>query len=151
MSDSLMMIIGIFVAVVIMFLFPIMQFAQRTDELAQTAVHVAVTEFVENVTTQGEITQLDYSRLVSKLHATGNAFDIQIEAQIIDDNSRRKTTAETEGQEFGDYKYYSVYTTNILDAVNGEAGTYKLKKDDYITVKVKNTNKTLATQLKNIF
>ena len=151
MSDSLMMIIGIFIAVVIMFIFPLMQFAQRTDELAQTTVHVAVSEFVDNVTTKGEITQLDYDKLVAKLASTGNTFDIQIEAQLIDDNSRRKTTTETNGELFGEYKYYSVYTTAIIDTINGEAGTYKLKKDDYVTVTVKNTNKTLATQLKNIF
>ena len=51
----------------------------------------------------------------------------------------------------GEYRYYSVYTNEILEKVNSsENGEYLLKKDDYIVVTVKNTNITLGTQLKNI-
>ena len=35
---------------------------------------------------KGEITQFDYDEMVQKIYTTGNAYDIQIEAQIIDDN-----------------------------------------------------------------
>ena len=34
MSDTLMTIIGIFIAVILMFIFPLLEFAQRSDEIA---------------------------------------------------------------------------------------------------------------------
>lgn len=148
MSDTLMTIIGIFLAVVLMFIFPLMEMAGKNDEIAQTVTQVAVSDFVNTVAAQGKITQFDYNELIQKLYATGNAYDIQIEAQILDDNPRRATTTATSGLQ-GEYKYYSVYTNTILDAVNGEKGIYQLKKDDYIIVSVKNTNITIGTQLKN--
>ena len=148
MSDTLMAIIGIFLAIILMFIFPIMEIAGKGDEMSQTVVQVAVTDFVNKITTQGKITQFDYNELVQKLYATGNAYDIEIEAQILDDNPRRATTTNSRNL-IGEYKYYSVYTNTILDLVNSEEGEYILKKDDYITVNVKNTNITLGTQLKN--
>lgn len=84
---------------------------------------------------------------MQKLGATGNTYDIQIEAKIIDDNQIRTSTTSNMS-EAGEYKYYSVYTNIILDTLT-EKDEYTLKKDDYITVTVKNTNITIGTQLKN--
>lgn len=149
MSDTLMAIIGIFVAVILMFILPLTIMANKNDEIAQTVVQVAVSDFVDTVTKQGKITEKDYDTLIQKISATGNTFDVQIEAQILDDNPRRATTAVSSSQT-GEYKYYSVYTNTILETIS-EEGVYELKKDDYIVVSVKNTNVTLATQFKNIF
>lgn len=149
MSDSLMTIIGIVVAVVLMFILPLTIMANKNDEIAQTVVQVAVSDFVETVTNQGKITEFDYSRLIQRISATGNAFDVQIEAQIIDDNPRRATST-TDSTQTGEYKYYSVYTNTIMDKIEQD-GFYELKKDDYVIVNVKNTNTTLGTQFKNVF
>ncbi len=150
MSDTLMVIIGIFLAVLIMFIFPLMEFAGKTDEVGQTVTQVVVSDFVNKVAKQGKITQFDYNELVQKLYATGNSYDIQIEAQILDDNPRRATTTSSRDM-VGEYRYYSVYTNEILEKVNSsENGEYLLKKDDYIVVTVKNTNITIGTQLKNL-
>lgn len=150
MSDTLMTIIGIFLAVFIMFIFPLTEFAGRTDEVGQTVTQVVVSDFVNKVAKQGKITQFDYDELIQKLSATGNSYDIQIEAQILDDNPRRATTTSSSDM-IGEYRYYSVYTNEIIDKINSsENGEYLLKKDDYIVVTVKNTNITLGTQLKNI-
>lgn len=150
MSDTLMTILGIFIAVILMFILPLIMIANKNDEIAQTTVQMAVADFVNTVTNQGKITYFDYDKLVQKLSSTGNAYDIQIEAQIIDDNPRRKTTTGSRDLS-GENKYYSVYTNTILEQVEGEAQVYELKKDDYIIVNVKNTNLTLATELKNLF
>lgn len=147
MSDTLISIVGIFLAVILMFIFPLMTVASKNDELAQTAVQVAVTEFVNDVSTQGKITQLDYDKLISKLYATGNSYDVQIEAKILDDNPRRVVVAGNPN-DVGNYKYYSEYTSTILENLASK-NQYELKKDDYITVTVKNTNITIGTQLKN--
>lgn len=84
---------------------------------------------------------------MQKLGATGNTYDIQIEAKIIDDNQIRTSTTSNMS-EAGEYKYYSVYTNIIVEKLMQE-DVYPLKKDDYITVTVKNTNITIGTQLKN--
>ena len=152
MSDTLKTIIGIIVAMVIMFIFPQIEYAQKLDNIAQTTVHMAVSSFVENVTKKGKITQFDYNEMVQKIYSTGNSYDIQIEAQILDDNPSRKTTTANNNL-LGESKYYSIYTNTILDTINDSEKNNKfdLKSDDYITVTVKNTSETLATQLKNIF
>lgn len=149
MSDTLMAIIGIFIAVILMFILPLSIMANKNDEIAQTVVQVAVSDFVETVTNQGRITEFDYNKLVQKISATGNAYDIQIEVQIIDDNSRRATSTADSSQT-GEYKYYSVYTNTIMDKIRND-GFYELKKDDYVIVNVKNINITLGTQFKNMF
>lgn len=149
MSDTLMTIIGIFIAVILMFILPLIIVANKHDQISQTVTQMAVSDFVDTVTKQGEITEFDYNKLIQKLYATGNSYDIEIEAQIIDDNPRRATTTLSSALT-GEYKYYSVYTNTILDKIR-ENGKYELKKDDYITVTAKNSNVTVATILKNMF
>ena len=150
MSDTLMSIIGIFLAIIIMFVFPLMELAGKGDEVSQTVVEVAVADFVNTVATTGQITWSDYNELVQKLYSTGNSFDIQIEAQILDDNPRRATTTAS-SDVLGEYRYYSVYTNTILSELEkSENSKYQLKNDDYIIVSVKNTNTTMGTQLKNL-
>ena len=150
MSDTLMSIIGIFLAIVIMFVFPLMELAGKGDEVSQTVVEVAVADFVNTVATTGQITWSDYNKLLQKLYSTGNSFDIQIEAQILDDNPRRATTTAS-SDVLGEYRYYSVYTNTILSELEkSENSKYQLKNDDYIIVSVKNTNTTMGTQLKNL-
>ena len=147
MSDTLMTIIGIFLAMILMFIFPLMEMAGKNDELSQTVVQVTVTDFVNKTASQGKITESDYTALVQKLFSTGNVFDIQIEAKILDDNPRRATTTKDRNL-VGENQYYSVYTNSILEKLRN-SGEYCLKNDDYINVTVKNTNITLGTQLKN--
>ena len=149
MSDTLMTIIGIFIAVILMFILPLIIVANKHDQISQTVTQMAVSDFVDTVTKQGEITEFDYNKLIQKLYATGNSYDIEIEAQIIDDNPRRATTTLSSALT-GEYKYYSVHTNTILDKIR-EDGKYELKKDDYITVTAKNSNVTVATILKNMF
>lgn len=149
MSDTLMAIIGIFLGVILMFVLPLTIMANKNDEISQTVVQVAVSDFVDTATKKGKITAFDYDKLIQKLSATGNSYDVQIEAQIIDDNPRRAATTLAREQT-GEFKYYSVYTNTILEEVDNN-GEYPLKKDDYLIVNVKNTNITLATSLKSIF
>lgn len=147
MSDTLMVIIGIFVAIILMFIFPLTEIGGKNDEIAQTVAEVAVSDFVNKIATQGKITLFDYDTLVQQLNATGNTYDIQMEVKILDDNSRRVTTTGNSSL-VGEYKSYSVYTNTIMDELRQDE-EYTLKNDDYIIVTVKNTNITIGTQLKN--
>lgn len=155
MTDTVMEIIGIFLAVLIMFIFPVVAVASQHDEIAQTRVETAVADFVNTIAEKGKITQFDYNDLVQKISATGNSFDVQIELQVLDDNPERKSVT-TDKTSKGENLYYSVQTENITEKIreklnNNKEGEYNLKKDDYIIVTVKNTNKTIGTQFKNFF
>jgi len=152
MSDTLITIIAIFLAAVLMFIFPLMVTANQNDEIAQIAVQSIVAEFTNKVAQEGKVTYASYDEFVQKLHATGNSYEIEMETKILDENPGKKTTTASQDM-IGENVYYSEYTTVIEDKLLDPDGdqTYYLKKGDYITVTVKNTNITMGTQLKNFF
>ena len=143
MSDSLMTILGIFIALILMFIYPLMSSASKNDEIAQTVAQTVVDDFILDVTTEGRISGNSYDKFIQRLYATGNSYDIQLEVQILDDNPQRATSTASKNLT-GENKYYSVYTNTILDEVMNK-GEYLLKKNDYIVVTVKNTNITILS------
>ncbi len=149
MSDSLMTIIAIFIALILMFIVPLMSVSQRNDDITQLAVQTATSDFVETATTKGKITEADYSAFVQTLGATGNAYSIEMEAQILDENFGKKQ-ASTSGNLIGENSYYSVYTSTIEGGLNTDK-EYDLKQGDNFIVTVKNTNKTIAQMLRGFF
>ena len=60
MGDSLITVVAIFLAAILMFIFPLMSLAERNDDISQLAVQTATSEFVENVRTTGKMTLEDY-------------------------------------------------------------------------------------------
>ena len=151
MSDTLITIIAIFLAAVLMFVFPLMSVAERSDDMSQLAAQTAVTEFVDSSRAIGKVTVDNYQALVSTLQATGNAYDIEMEIKVIDENIGKKS-AWTQGQVIGENVYYSVYTTQITDVLEGsDSGVYQMKEGDIFSTSVKNTNKTIAQTIRGVF
>lgn len=145
MSDTLITIIAVFLAAILMFVFPLMTISDTQDDISQVAVQSLVSEFINNAATKGKITEEDYNTFISKLYATSNTYDVQLEHKIMTTNPNKVST-----DQLGENLYYSVYNTTILDENNGvQSGEYILKKGDYISCTVKNTNTTLASQIKN--
>ena len=147
MSDTVVTVIAIFLAAILMFIFPLMSTADRTDDISTQAVDTATTEFVDEMRSTGKITQDNYDAYVQTISSTGNSFEVEIEVQILDDNPGKKVT-EAEATKVGENYYYSQYTSQILDTVNSE-GVMFLKEGDIVTVTVRNTNRTIATILKD--
>ena len=149
MSDSLITIVAIF-----LFIFPLMSIAERSDDIAQLTVQSAVTEFVNTAVSTGKITVEEYDKLVSKIEATGNTYDVEIEVKVLDENVGKKS-AWTQGQVIGENNYYSVYTSQIMNymaSMEGEGdGVYTMKEGDIISVSAKNSNKTLSQTVRGIF
>lgn len=153
MGDSLITIVAIALAAVLMFVFPLMTMADRTDDVSQLSVKTATTEFVDDVRTTGKLTMDKYSKFVENVSATGNAFDVEMEAKILDENPGKKTT-QAQGTKIGENVYYSMYTSQILDKLNPSSGVTKtltLKEGDMFSASVKNTSTTISQQLKNFF
>ena len=138
MGDSLITIVAIFLAAILMFVFPLMAMSERTDDVAQLAVQTATTEFVDNVRNTGQLTADNYSKFLDTISATGNSFDVDIEVQILDENPGVKTT-QAEMTKIGENFYYTKYTTQVEDELDSK-GRIRLKEGDMISVTVKNTN-----------
>lgn len=150
MGESLTTIVAIFLAAILMFIFPLMSISERNDDIAQLGVQTATIEFVDKVRTTGKITQDDYNAYIQTLAATGNSYDVNLEVKVLDENPGKKTTwAVTD--KIGENIYYSVYNSQIESALNSPTGAYSLKEGDIFSVSVKNTNRTISQMLRNFF
>ena len=149
MSDTLITVIAIALAAVLMFVFPLMTMSDRTDDVSQLAVETATTDFVDEVRTTGKITPDKYSKFIENIGSTGNTYNVEMQVQVLDENPGKKTTQSTQDK-IGENVYYSVYTSQIEEVLNNNKN-YNLKEGDLFSVNVKNTNQTLAQQLKNFF
>lgn len=146
MGDSLTTIIAIFLAAVLMFVFPLAAIADRNDDTSQMYVQTTLDDFVNKIAAKGTLTKEDYEQLEAQLAATNNSYDIELVINVADVNPGKKTG----NNKIGDTTYYSVYTTQIETTLNNsEAQTYYLKEGDYIKVSVKNINTTISQMIKN--
>ena len=153
MGDTLITVIAIVLAAILMFVFPLMTMSDRTDDISQLSVETATTDFVDDVRTTGKLTMDKYSSFVEQLSATGNSYDVEMQVQVLDENPGKKTT-QAEATKIGENVYYTMYTSQIMDAINPSSGktkTLALKEGDMFSTSVKNTNSTLSQQLKNFF
>ena len=152
MGDSAVTIIAIFLAAILMFVFPLMTMADKSDDVSQLSVQTATTDFTNKIRTTGYISQEDYDNFILTLSSTGNAYDAEITVQKLDQNPAKKSSGDTTA--IGQNVYYTMYTSQILDTINPSNGVTKtlaLKEGDMFTASVKNTNTTLSQQLKNFF
>lgn len=138
MGDSLITIVAIFLAAILMFVFPLAAISEMNDQETLAIVQSYTTEFVNKIASKGKITQEDYKDYMQKLYATGNSYDTQIEVHIADTNPGKKTSTI----QIGDTTYYVVYDTQI-DQELSKTGVYLLKEGDYVKVSYKNTNQTI--------
>ena len=148
MGDSAMTVVAIFLAAILMFVFPLMTMADKKDDVSTLSVQTATDEFTDKVRTTGKISQIDYDNFVSTLAATGNSYDVDLKVQILDENPAKKTSSDR--VEIGNNGQYTItlYTKQVLDRINNNS-SLTLKEGDIVSVSVENTNKTIAEQLRN--
>lgn len=150
MDNILTSIIGIAIAVILMFIFPLITMSDRTDDVSQLTVDIATTEFVDDIRETGKISPDRYSKYIESIGSTGNTYNIELEVKILDENPKRKAIELKKTIETTDNVYYSVYNSQIENELNN-GNDYYLKEGDIVTVSAKNTNQTIAQQLKNFF
>ena len=150
MSDSLITVIAIMLTAVLLLVLPVMTMADRADDISKTDVETMTSNFVNEIRTIGKLTSEKYNKFVEELTSTGNTYDIEMQFKILDENPGKKSTQSAKDK-IGENVYYSVFTTQIQEALEGENKVYNLKEGDIINVSVKNTNLTLSQSLKNFF
>ena len=151
MGDSFVTIIAIFLAAMLMFVFPLMSVSEKSDNISQLTVQTATTDFVDKVRTTGELTLDDYDKYIQTITSTGNAFDVELMVQIMDENIGVKTT-QAETTKIGENIYYNLYTSQLESGLkDNKKHKITLKEGDRVSVTVKNTNTTIAQTLRNFF
>lgn len=151
MGESLTMVVAIFLAAIMMFVFPMMAMSERSDDIAELNIQTAITEFVNTARNTGKITDTAYDKLVSDLYSTGNTYDITMEIQVLDENpAKKQTTLMGNETKIGENIYYSIYTTQIMEELEKSDAKY-MKEGDILTVTASNTNNTISQMLKNFF
>ncbi len=142
MGDSAVTIIAIFLAAILMFVFPLMTMADKSDDVSQLSVQNATTDFTNKIRTTGYISQEDYDNFILTLASTGNSYEAEITVQKLDQNPAKKSSGDT--TTIGQNVYYTMYTTQVLDSL-----PLTLTEGDIVSVNVQNTNTTIAGQLRN--
>ena len=145
MGDSLITIVAIFLAAILMFVYPLAAISEMNDQETLTLVQSYTTEFVNQVRSRGKITKDDYESYVQQLYSTGNSYAVEFEVQRADANPGKKT----ENQYVGDTTYYGEYTKQVTDSLNAY-GVYLLNEGDHVSVSIRNTNTTISQMIKNV-
>ncbi len=135
MEDSLIVVFSMILAVILMFIFPIMDTWERQDDISYMSVYANVVEFVDSVRNLGYITPTMYSQFLQSINATGNRYEVTLE--------HRKRIYQIDG-------YMNVYTTSIEEVLNNGDNYTDMEAGDYFYVSVKNTNKTQSTLMKEL-
>lgn len=99
MGDSIITIIAIFLAAILMFIFPLMALSERSDDISQLSVQTATAEFVDDIRATGKLTLEKYEKYLSTLTATGNSFDVEMQIQKLDENPGVKVTARSKKEQ----------------------------------------------------
>ena len=149
MNDTVVVIIAIVISAVLLFIFPLITMADRSDDISQLSVQTAVDEFTSEVRTTGKITDGNYNELVQSITSTGNLYDVEMEIQVKDENLGKKVS-QAQSDKIGENVYYSIYTPQISEEIDNK-GVYYCKEGDMFLVKVENTNQTISQQLQNFF
>ncbi len=143
-GDSFMVIIGIGVAVIIMFIYPIMTIADQTDSMAEETIDAAAAKFIDVCCTSGQITPETYQELIRTINSTGIICDTEIIVGVLDENANKKAV-QVQLDKWGENGYYNIYNAQIVEVIDPDGGTakpYKLKPGDRIEVRIKNSSKT---------
>lgn len=144
--------------VLLVFVYPTYQAAERQDTLTQIVIHKAVTEFVDAARTKGYISPKMYSDFTDQLGSTNNAYTVEIEHLHKKYNPIYSDPADptTFQQSFQDY-YDGHYTEEIekvmfpstVISADSDSRKYKMSAGDFITVEVKSKNPTLARTIRS--
>ncbi|WP_455717365.1 hypothetical protein [Anaerosporobacter sp.] len=155
-------IVGILIAVVLMFLCPIQYTAQKQDILMQQYVTTETSYFIDSVRNLGYVTKQMYEEYMRKIDLGNNLYDVELthyhvvyykeEGEQVDADYNE--TSYYVGEKEETYRrYMCYYTPDILEQLYTKESEYSylMSQDDYLTIKVKQKNNTLGKRLQELF
>ncbi|BCN32405.1 hypothetical protein [Anaeromicropila herbilytica] len=147
--NSFSKIVALFIAVLLLFIVPILYLSQKQDAITQSYVAEETTAFVDAIKNNGYVTDKMYTAFLKKLDDTNNIYTIKIEHShqvinpVYDENTGDFQEKVTES-------YKTTYEDTILKELYEGSGIYKFDQGDYISVKIVNRNKTFSAKLQQI-
>ena len=158
MKDALSMILAVILLVILIIILPLYNYFERQDDMSYNTALKTVTMFVDEVAQNGYLDQNMYDKFIQRLGATGNSYEIQVEAQKrIITNDPDNTLNQEDPKYIEQYKSY--YNKDIFKDETGSTSTIISKDNslkngafffdvgDKFYVRVKNTNTTMASSL----
>lgn len=147
MQDITITMIVIIIAAILLFVFPLLATAENKNEVDLAYVQSAATDFVNSNATRGVITIESVDILRQKLATTGNAYNVNLEVSRRTDDVGKKS-GWSSGTNLGEGAFFTLQATQINEQLEN-TGEFKLMTGDTLTVKVENSNKTMASNLKS--
>ena len=141
-GNAAVIVIVIFLAGIVMFIFPLMTMADKKDDVSNLQAQQIVTEYVNKWRTKGVMTAEDIDNLTSSLAATGRAYNVEYSVQVLDSNPSKKTSTPT--VKIGDNVYYVLYPTQIDEML-----PLTLKEGDIVSLTATTIDESIADQLKS--
>lgn len=157
MPNILSKLLAGMLAALLMLVIPLLDTYQKQEKLSYNVASNAVTTFVDAARNKGYLTPSMYADFFSSLHSAGNYYEVTIEHL-----SKRYIPVYLDPTDPSTYQnqtqvhYEAFYTDEILkilfpdstDPIDDPSRVYKLEVGDFITITVKNMNRTNATILK---
>ena len=147
-GEHAMTILAIAIAIGLMTIVPLATMANKKDDIAMLEAQAATEDMVATIATTGSITQDMYDDYVKTLASTGRAYDIEMTIKVNDEDPSKKEV--TLSGNIGEGSNYEVYTSQILDVLNKD-GSWTLNKGDKISITSTTVDKSLASNLQNLF
>ena len=126
-ASTAVTIIGIFVAAMIMFVGPLMIMASKQDKAAMLEAEKVVKEAVAEWANKAVITQEDIDNVQLELDAIGQAYGLEIEIRMLDENMLKKVEDAVKNSGI----YITEYTTNVEEKL--KSGPIYLNTGDTVT------------------
>ena len=137
-SFTIMIVIGL--AAIIMIVVPLLSTAGRLEDIDQSRLQSALTNFVEKAASTGKITLQDFeSELVNKIDNV-NKYEVEIEIWKLDQNPNKKTT-QTQHKVIGQNTYIIEYSSDVFDELYSKE-EIKLEEGWKVHAYAYNTNVT---------
>ncbi|HEX3028799.1 MAG TPA: hypothetical protein VHT34_05760 [Clostridia bacterium] len=154
MEDIFGKIIALILAVLLLFVAPILLMFENQDETSRIYVLSETSKFVDSVRSLGYISPTFYEDYQKKLSNTNNLYEIKMEHYHLSHDPVYTDFSDASTFQ-NDFKvnYKAAYNQEILEKIYPTSNTrdlYKMSKGDYFCVLVYNKNKTFATKIQEM-
>lgn len=152
MGNALSKIFIIILALLLLFIYPLLHMYQQLDCNTRIFVYTETTKLVDSVRNIGYLTPQMYEEFTEKLAATNNSYIINLEHRHLKyDPIYGDPMDESSFENDFNINYSAYYTKDIMKILFPDDGSRQEKYDftqgDYFLVKVVNRNKTFATKV----
>ncbi len=143
--ESFSKLVAIFLAVILLFITPLLYMAQKQDFISLLYISKETTKLVDSIKNSGYISKRMYESYIKAIDKTGNLYRIEITHShkrvepLVDVN----TNDILQGFHVN---FYNTYEEEILEAFDNNED-YNFNRGDYISIRVSNRNKTTAVSI----